>query len=168
METIEAIRTVLAVRRFRDTPIPDAIVREIVEAGRLTASSKNGQPWHFIIVEDPNTLSQLGKLAATGPYIAEAVAAIVVAISDSRFGVSDASRAIQSMILAAWSHGVGSNWVGFANLEAVNPALGIPSKLKVLAIVPLGYPSQPVGRGHKERKPLGEIASRERFGQPYE
>ncbi len=167
METFEAVRTVLAVRRFRDTPIPEPIVREIVEAGRLTASSINGQPWHFIIVEDRNTLGQLGKLASSGPYIAEAGAAIVVAITASPYGVSDASRAIQSMILAAWSEGVGSNWVGFGNLEAINPLLGIPPEFQVLAIVPLGYPSQPGGRGQKARKPLGEVASREHFGTPY-
>ncbi|HCF85385.1 MAG TPA: nitroreductase, partial [Ktedonobacter sp.] len=52
METFEAIRTVLAVRRFKETPIPEPIVRQIVEAGHLTASSMNGQPWHFLIVQD--------------------------------------------------------------------------------------------------------------------
>src|SRR5690348_406190 len=50
METFEAIQTVLAVRQFKDTPIPDPIVRHIVEAGRLTASGGNSQPWHFIVV----------------------------------------------------------------------------------------------------------------------
>ena len=103
METFEAIRTVLAVRQFKETPIPEPIVRQIVEAGRLTASSMNGQPWHFIIVQDKETLRQLGSLAPTGPYIAQAPLAIIVGIEHSPYAVSDASRAIQSMILAAWS-----------------------------------------------------------------
>jgi nitroreductase len=167
MDTLEAIRTDLAVRRFRDTPIPDAIVRQIVEAGHLTASSANGQPWHFIIVQDKETLRQLGALAHTGPYIAQAPLAIVVAITDSPYAVSDASRAIQSMVLAAWSQGVASNWVGFHNLEAVKPLLGIPDDVDVLAIVPFGYPADAIGAGKKKRKPLGEIAHRERFGRPY-
>jgi nitroreductase len=72
METFEAIRTVLAVRRFEETLIPDPLVRQIVEAGRLTASSMNGQPWHFIIVQNKETLHHLGRLAPTGPYIAQA------------------------------------------------------------------------------------------------
>ncbi|HEX6121528.1 MAG TPA: nitroreductase family protein [Ktedonobacterales bacterium] len=168
METFEAIRTVLAVRSFRETPIPEEIVREIVEAGHLTASSMNGQPWHFVIVRDKDTLRQLGALAPTGRYIPQAPLAIVVGISESPFGVSDASRAIQSMILAAWSRGVASNWVGFHGLEAVKPLLGLPDSIDVLAIVPLGYPAQAADAGHKQRKPLGEIASRERFGQPYQ
>jgi nitroreductase len=59
----EAIRTVLAVRSFKDTPIPASIVLDIVEAGRLTASSQNGQPWHFIVVQDKETLQKPGQLA---------------------------------------------------------------------------------------------------------
>jgi nitroreductase len=167
METFDAIRTVLAVRRFRDEPIPDEIEREIVEAGHLTASSMNGQPWHFIIVREKDTLRQLGALAPTGRYIPQAPLAIVVGISESPFGVSDASRAIQSMILAAWSRGVASNWVGFHGLEASKPVLGIPDEIEVLAIVPFGYPAQAAGTGHKKRKPLGEIAHLERFSQSY-
>ena len=61
METFDAIRTVLAVRHFKDTPLPDPIVRHIVEAGRLTASASNRQPWHFIVIRDKETLRQLGS-----------------------------------------------------------------------------------------------------------
>lgn len=167
METFETIRTVLAVRQFRDTPIPDDIVREIVEAAHLTASASNGQPWHFIVVQDKDTLRKLGSLVRTGPYIAQAPLAVVVATTDSPLAVSDASRAIQDMILAAWSRGVGSNWAGFHGLDAVKPALGIPGDMDVLAVVPFGYPAQPAGAGKKKRKPLGEVVHRERFGQPF-
>ncbi len=167
METFEAIRTVLAVRAFRDTPIPEDVVNEIVEAAHLTASSMNGQPWHFIVVQNRDTLRQLGALAKTGPYIAQAPLAIVVATVASPFDVSDASRAIQSMILAAWSRGVASNWVGFHGLDAIKPLLSIPAEMDVLAIVPFGYPAQPAGTGVKKRKPLGEVVSREHFGQAF-
>src|SRR6266700_2804889 len=110
MEVFDAVRTVLAVRQFRDKAIPESIVREIVEAGHLTASSMNGQPWHFLIVEAKETLQQIGSLAKTGPYIAQAPLAIVVGIESSPYGVADASRAIQSMVLTAWEYGIGSNW----------------------------------------------------------
>jgi nitroreductase len=101
METFEAIRTVLAVRRFKETTLPEPIVRHIVEVGHLTASSMNGQPWHFLIVQDKETLRQLGRLARTGPYIAQAPLAIIVGMEQIPCAVSDASRAIQSMILTA-------------------------------------------------------------------
>lgn len=167
METFEAVRTLLAVRQYQDTPIPDALVQRIVEAGHLSASSMNLQPWHFIVVRDRAMLERLGAVAGSGPYIAKAPLAIVVALEKSRFGHSDASRAIQSMMLTAWSEGVGSNWVGFGGLEAVNPLLAIPAELEVFAIVPFGYPAVAVGRGKKKRKPLVEVAHAERYGQPF-
>jgi nitroreductase len=167
VDTFEAIRTVLAVRQYRDTPIPDDVVRQIVEAAHLTASGGNNQPWYFIVVQNKDTLRQLGQLARTGPYIPQAPMAVVVCVTNSPYAISDASRAIQSMMIAAWSQGVGSNWVGFHNLEAVKPLLGMPNDVDVLAIVPFGYPAQPAGAGRKNRKPLGEVVFRERFGQPF-
>ncbi len=162
MGVFDAVRTVLAVRQFQDKPVPEPLVRQIVEAGHLTASAGNGQPWHFIIVENKDTLRQLGALARTGPYIAQAPLAIVVGMEHSPFAVSDASRAIQSMILTAWAQGIGSNWVGFENLKQVNTVLGMPQEIEILAILPFGYPVADLGKGHKKRKPLGEVAHRER------
>ena len=168
MEVFEAVRTMLAVRRYLDRPVPETIVQRIVEAGRLTGSAMNLQPWHFIVVQDRDTLGRLGALARSGPYVAEAPLAIVVVIDRTGYAVSDASRAIDSMMLTAWSEGVGSNWVGFANLEKVNALLGIPSERDVLAILPFGYPADRIGRGKKKRKPLRAVAHRERYGQPFE
>lgn len=167
MEVYEAVRTVLAVRSYRDKPVSPELVRRIVEAGRMTGSATNAQPWHFIIVENRETLKKLGGLARSGAYVAQAPLAVVVAITKSTFSVSDASRAIQSMVLTAWSEGVGSNWVGFGNLTGVKPLLGIPEELEVLAVVPFGYAEKAIGRGKKKRKPLPEIAHQERFGQPF-
>jgi nitroreductase len=166
MEVFEAVRTVLAVRSYQQKAVPPDIVRRIVEAGRLTGSAMNAQPWHFIVVENTETLRQLGTLARTGPYVAQAPLAVVVAIERTKFAVSDASRAIQSMILTAWSDGVGSNWVGFFGLDEVKSLLSIPDNLDVLAIVPFGYPAQNIGKGKKKRKPLSEVVHHERFGQP--
>jgi nitroreductase len=167
MEVFEAVRTTLAVRAYRDTPVPKDAVRRIVEAGRLTGSSKNGQPWHFIVVEDRETLRRLAAVARTGPYVAQAPVAIVVAVENTRFALSDASRAIQSMVLTAWSEGLGSNWVGFAGMTDVKPLVGVPADFDVVAILPIGYPVQRLGRGKKRRKALPEVAHRERFGQPF-
>jgi len=168
MDVFDAVRSMLAVRAYQGKPVPDAVVRRILEAGRLTASASNMQPWHFIVIQDPDTLRQLGALAPTGPYVAQAPLAIVVAVDKTRFAVSDASRAIHSMLLTAWAEGVGSNWVGFGGLEGVKNLLNIPAELDVLAILPFGYPVEAVGRGKKKRKSLPEVAHRERYGQPFQ
>ena len=166
MDVFEAARTLLAVRGYADRPVPDNLVHRLVEAGRLTGSGMNGQPWHFIAVRDRETLRRLGALASSGRYVAQAPLAIVVATEKSRFAVSDASRAIQSMMLVAWAEGVGSNWVGFGGLDAVKPVLDVPAALDVLAILPFGYPARPVGQGRKQRKALREVSHLERFGRP--
>lgn len=168
MSVFDAVRTVLAVREFKQDPIPDETVRRIVEAAHLTASSMNGQPWHFVVVEDRDTLTRLGRAVRTGPYIAQAPMAVAVAIDDSPYAVSDASRAIQSMILTAWAEGAGSNWAGFGGLHDVNKVLGIPEQLDMLAVVPFGYPLHPHVGEQKDRKPFGEVVSLERYGQPYQ
>jgi nitroreductase len=155
------------VRQYQDRPVPEPTVRRIVEAARLTGSAMNAQPWHFIVVQDRDMLRELGGLARSGPYVAQAPLAVVVVTDKSRFAVSDASRAIQSMMLAAWADGVGSNWVGFGGLDEVKALLNVPKALDVVAIVPFGYPARPIGRGKKQRKALRDIAHRERYGQPF-
>ena len=167
MEVFEGLRTLLAVRRYQQKAVPEATVRRIVEAARLTGSAMNAQPWHFVVVQDRDVLRTLGTLARSGPYVAQAPLAIAVAVDRSKYAMSDASRAIHSMMLAAWADGVGSNWVGFGGLEGVNAILGIPASLEVVALVPFGYPTTAIGRGKKDRKPLASIAHRERFGQPF-
>src|SRR5438067_13261108 len=122
-DVFEAIRTLVAVRSYQDTPVPDAVVRRIVEAGRLTGSGMNRQPWHFIVIRDAETLRQLGALASSGPYVAQAPVAIVVATDKTRFTVSDASRAIHFMLLTAWADSVGCNWAAFGGRAKVQALL---------------------------------------------
>jgi len=167
MTVFDAIQTMLAVRTYAGQPIPPDAVQRIVAAGWLTGSSMNRQPWHFVVVEDRDTLRQLGALAPSGPYIADAALAIAVVVERTTFAVSDASRAIQSMMLAAWAEGIGSNWGGFHGLDAVKPVLNVPETLDLFAIIPFGYPAQAVGKGKKQRKPLATVAHHERFGQPF-
>jgi len=156
------------VRQFTDRRVPADLVRAIVEAGRLSASSINLQPWHFVVIEDRARLRELGAIMRTGPYTAAASFAVVVLVEKaSPYAVSDASRAIQNMILAAWAAGVGSNWVGFGPMPKVEQLLGVPDTLEGLAVLPFGYRAGEPGKGKKKRKPLAEVASRETFGEPF-
>ena len=165
-EVFEAERTLMAVREYQDKPIPKDVLRRIVEAAHLTASAGNRQPWHFILVHDRERLRKLGSLVRTGSYTANAAAAVIVAYEkESHAAVSDASRAIQSMVLAAWGDGVGSNWTGLMGIDAVREEFGLPDTYDVLAVVPFGYPKRRV-IGKKKRKPFNEIVSSERFGTP--
>lgn len=168
MEVYDAIRTVLAVREFQEKPVPDAVIEKIVESARLTASSRNGQPWHFVVVKERETLVKMGGAVSSGPYIAQAAFAVAVAVDkESPFGVSDASRAIQSMVLTAWAEGVGSNWAGWVGMTEVATLLGIPDSIDVLAVLPFGYDVKECTGGKKKRKERSEVVHSERFGQPF-
>ncbi|TMC83331.1 MAG: nitroreductase, partial [Chloroflexi bacterium] len=91
-EVFEAVRTLMAIRQYADRPLPADLARRIVEAGQLTASASNIQPWHFILVRERDALRKLGSLIRTGPYTANAAAAVIVAYEKEKgeFGISDA------------------------------------------------------------------------------
>jgi nitroreductase len=169
METLEAIRTLLAVKSYKHDPVSDSAVRTILEAGRLSGSAHNNQPWHFVVVRDPNTRSELGARIPPSRYISDAPVAIGVFIADNDgWGEMDGARAIQSMLLAAWDLGLGSTWTSSPRFgEIVNPLLGVPEEFKFIGFVTIGLPDQPSGKGIKRRKPLSEIAHIERFGESY-
>jgi nitroreductase len=167
MEIFEGIKTLLAVREYQPTPVPDDVVLQIVEAARLTGSSRNTQQWHFVVLRERDNLRRLGTLASTGPYIANAALAIAILVPERPGGYIDGARAAQDMMLAAWDAGVGSNWVGNANTPEIRQLLQAPDDRMVLTILPFGYPAKPVGAGKKERKPLAEVASTEHYGNPF-
>jgi nitroreductase len=166
-EVFEAVRTVMAIREYDDKALPDDVARRILEAAHLTASASNRQPWHFVLVRERDRVRKLGELIRTGRYTSGAAAAVIVAYEkeSGQYGMSDATRAIQSMILVAWEDRVGSNWTGFAGMEEVRKEFGIPDTYDVLAVLPLGYPKRKV-IGKKKRKPFNEVVSAERFGNP--
>ncbi len=164
-EVFEAVRMVMAVREYQERELPDDVVRRILEAGHLTAGAANRQQWHFVRVRERQALRKLGSLVRTGGYTRSAAAAVIVACDKNQYAQSDASRAVQSMILTAWGDGVGSNWTGFGGLENVRQEFGLPDTFDVLAVLPFGYPKRKVV-GRKIRKPFNEGVSAERFGRP--
>ncbi|MFQ6013532.1 MAG: nitroreductase family protein [Thermoplasmata archaeon] len=166
METWACIRGRVAVRSFEDREVPEEMVLRVLEAGRWAPSSKNSQPWHFIVVRDGATLQELSRLTPTGPYLPDAPVAIVVTMIGAKFPEADAGRAIQNMVLAAWDQGLGTCWVANFDQRATQRLLGLPENAVVIAVFPLGFPTDEAAQRGKRRKPLSEIASWERFGQP--
>lgn len=168
MQVYDAIRTMLAVRSYADKAIPAEVVTRIVQAARLTGSSRNRQQWDFVVIQDKETLRRLGELASTGSYIGGASLAVAVVVPDGPVGYIDGARAAQDMMLAAWGEGIGSNWVGNVNTAEVKQLLKVPAEKMILTVIPFGYPTEKVGAGKKNRKPLGEVIHREQFGAPFQ
>ena len=79
------IRTKREIRSYKPDPIPTEIIKKILEAGRLSASSRNSQPWHFMAITDKNILKEIADNAPTGRYIATAPLAIAVLLDKNGF-----------------------------------------------------------------------------------
>lgn len=169
MDEFEVVKTMLAVREYTNQRISDEALRRILDAGRMTASRKNLQPWHFVVVRDKLLLAQLADLAPSGDYIRQAALAIVVFLQNDRpVTMTDGARAVQSMMLVAWGEGIGSNWVGWLKREEIMELLGAPANHYLLTVLPFGYPTHKISLGKKNRKALSEIAYAERFGKHFE
>ena len=164
MDTLACIRTRREIRDYLDKPIPQECVDQILQAGRLAPSSKNSQPWHFIVIRDKGTLQRISDLTPTGKHIVQAPLAIAILMDGAKLPEIDGARATQNMVLAAWSMGIGSCWVTNFYEDGVKDLLGVPQRMKLVTVMPFGYPTEPKTTRKKIRKPLNEIVHYEKFG----
>jgi nitroreductase len=139
---------------------------KILEAGRLAPSSKNSQPWHFVVIKSKETLSRISSLTPTGVHIGKAPLAIAVLMDGAKLPEVDGARAIQNMVLAAWELGIGSCWITNFYEDGVKDLLGAPQRMKLVSVIPFGYPKEPKTSRKKVRKRLEEIVSQDKFGEP--
>jgi nitroreductase len=156
MDTFLAIASRREVRDFADRPIPDEVVRRILDAGRLSGSSRNTQKWEFVVVSDRESLAE-------AVYAPENVrnAPLVVAIVGEAFPF-DVGRAAQNMLLAAWNEGVGSVPNGTADAERAEQVIGA-SPVKM--ILSFGYPSKPRDPNARSAEEWSERANRKPFDE---
>jgi len=167
MDIFDYIRSHPAVRKFRPEPIPSAVIKKILQAGQQAHSQRNRQPWRFVVIQDRALLTQIGALASTGPYIADAPMAIALAIEGAKNPYIDATRAAECLMLAAWGEGIGSCWVGGLDRPQIKELLGIPAEAELVTVIPFGYPTDDEKNQKKVRKRLEKVAFRERYGQKY-
>ena len=170
MDVYDCIRTRRTVRDFKPDPVPDTVVHNILQAARWAPSSSNTQPWHFIVIQNRETLTTLGRIATQGSFIAQAPMAIAIVMANARRPQLDAGRALQQMELIAWAEGLGTCFVGLRAVEQqqeIKALLGIPAEMELITVMPFGYRVEgDAGRG-VPRKPVSEIVHRERFDQAY-
>ena len=165
MDTFLAIASRREVRDYEPRPLPPEVEERILDAGRLSGSGGNRQPWRFDVVR--------GELLADHIYEPDNVRSspFVVAIVVSGKGpISfDAGRCAQNMLLAAWNEGVGASPNGIRDEEAMRAALGLSEEERPAIVLSFGYPARPrdpSARSPEEwsaranRKPLAELVRR--------
>ena len=169
MEIYECVRSRLTVRRFKPDPVPDHLVTKLLNAARWTPSSRNQQPWKFIVIRDRETLGKLGEAANTGSFLADAPLAIAIVMVNADSPGLDAGRALQQMELVAWAEGMGTCFVTLftdEEMRKVKEILKVPAEAELITVVPFGYRlDEGEGRG-KRRKELSDITFSETYGTP--
>lgn len=163
MDTFEAIRTLRSVRHFTPRTVPDEIVMRILNAGRLSGSSKNTQPWQFILIRDRGIMD---ALSACGKYADHLKgAAFAIALLTEPGANYDAGRCSQNMMLAAWSDGVGSCIATMHRGEEAKNVLGVPADYTLQQVISFGYPTEeykePPRKGGRE--PLEKMVHYEKW-----
>ena len=170
MTTYDTIRTKRAIRNFSDQPISDADLAKILNAGRWSGSSKNIQPWHFVVLRDRERLTTLSECGQFARHLSGATVGIALVTGDwmERWPVAfDLGRAAQNMMLVAHEMGIGSVMANIYEIEQANALLELPPDLMCYSAISFGYPvnaddlTRPSRAGGKRQ--LGEVVHREQW-----
>jgi nitroreductase len=155
MDAYKSIITHRAVRDFQETPIPEEALHRILQAGRMSGSSKNTQPWTFIVIRERATLEALSKCGNFAQHLLGAPLAIAIVFDPQYYrGEFDSGRAAQNMMLAAWAHGVGSCIASMHREEDARNVLGAPHTLRLQHVISFGYPIYEADGSIKRSSPL--------------
>jgi len=159
MSDLDVILTRRSIRRYETRDIPQDVLENIFEAGRQSPSAVNKQPIRFIAVTDKE-LKKIFSDALFNRFIKDAPVVLVgcadvEALLTGKWAVVDTCIALENMVIAAWSLGVGSCWIGAFNEEKIKKLLNIPERWKIVALVTFGYPAeQPRPRKKKKIEEL--------------
>jgi nitroreductase len=168
MDTWDAIRARRNVRQFTNDPLPDGDVDRILEAGRRAPSSRNWQPWDFILVTERDQLRRLSGVWRAAAHVADAQAAIALVgpiVTQQRqrdWLWFDLGQATMSMMLAAADRGIGTGHAAVEDQPLARQILGHPADHECLAIFSLGYPrDRPLAPLRRpDRRPFDEVVHR--------
>ena len=165
-----------SVRNYQECPVEREKVLQCLEAARLAPSAHNGQPWRYIIVDDPKLKDELcsaafsgifalNKYAKTAPvivvvlarpdFVANKIGAMVVGL---QFYLLDIGASIEHFLLCAAHLGLGACWLGWFSESGIRKLLKIDKKDKIVSLISLGYPKEENLR-KKSRMSIEEISS---------
>ena len=168
MDTWLAVASKRDWRSYADRPIPEDVQRRILDAGRLSGSSQNKQPWTFVVVESAEAKARIAETVYAADNINTSAFALAIATEGGKYPL-DVGRAMQNMFLAAWNDGVVSCPNGVADAEAATRALGLEGGLVPVNIPSFGYPKRSRDPESKtaddwsaeaNRKPYDEVVRR--------
>ena len=170
VDVYEAIANRKSVRAFQDKDVTEEMISRLLEAARLAPSASNRQEWRFLVVRDPATRKKLSKAARGQEFVGEAPVVLVCCAETDGHVMAcgqlcypiDVAIAIDHITLCATADGLGTCWIGAFDEDEAREILGIPPQIRVVALLPVGYPQDP-SRVTKNRLSLEEIVKYERW-----
>jgi len=181
MDVIVAIRARRSIRKYKPEPVNEKDLNVVLEAARLAPSWANTQCWKFIVVRDPDIKAKIAStLNKDNPAIVAILEAPVLIVACAELGKSgyekgvlatdkgewfmfDVALAMENLVLAACSLGLGTVHVGLFDSSQAGEFLGLPEGIICIEMTPLGYPAQE--RNPRPRKELSEIVYYNKYGQ---
>jgi nitroreductase len=169
---LEVIFNRVSIRKFEDKEISENDLIEVLRAGNAAPSAGNLQARDFVIVRDKKMKEEIAKAALNQMFIAQAPVVIVVCANYPRsmrvygdrgrlYAEQDATAAVENILIAACTLGLGCVWVGAFHEEIVSHLLGIPDYARPIAIIPIGYPAEKPER--RRRYPIEELIHWEKW-----
>ena len=141
-DLLEFIKNRRSIRSFQDKKVPENEIHMILEAGRWAPSASNKQPWEFYLIRDKEILKEISKNAIYGRHIKRAPFAIAIVgkkTTSPNYYIQDTSLVSMTMMLMAWSLGIGTCWIGSMNREKAKEILGLTENDYLLTVLPMGY-----------------------------
>jgi len=170
MDAWDAVRSRRNVRDFTPDPIPQADLDMVLDAARRTPSSRNWQPWDFVVVTESGALERLAGVWQGAWHVAGAAAAIAIvapepAEENRNWLYYDLGQATMSIMLAATSLGLGTGHAAVADQGLARELLGFPEDRFCAAVISVGYPADRPLRpiAEPKRRPFDEVVHRERW-----
>jgi nitroreductase len=168
MDTYLAVASKRDWRSYADRQVPENVQQRILDAGRLTGSAVNRQPWTFVVVESEDAKARVAETVYASGNILTCAFAVAIVTEGGKYPF-DCGRAMQNMMLAAWNEGVVSCPNGMPDPAAAATALGLEEARLPVNIPTFAYPKRPLdpqSQSAKEwsaeatRKPLDELVTR--------
>lgn len=171
MDVSKAIRMRKSVRSYSAKQVEDDKLKMVLEAARLAPSASNRQEWRFVVVKDASTRKALSAAAKNQKFVEEAPVIIAACAETNEHVMTcgyecyviDVSIAIDHMTLAAVELGLGTCWVGAFFSDKVREILNIPEEIKIVELLALGYPKEPLEIVPKNRLDLESIVKEEKW-----
>lgn len=173
MDLNDVISNRRSIRAYKNQKLSQETINQLIDAARKAPTAGNAQPWAFVVVSKQETKEDLSRAAYGQRWLEQASVVIVVCVDEKRaedsygergkvlYCIQDTAAAIQNILLAAYSLGLGTCWMGAFEEGEIRRIINAPSEMRPVALIPVGYPAQlPRAR---TRRSVHEIMFNETF-----